>query len=75
MKNRPLICLSNILILLYLYLKSLGSVQISILEQKNYPEVLRIDQYCEKFFGMLATKSFFIVRFGVTALPSLLPYR
>ena len=57
------------------YLKSLRSVQISILEPKNYPEVLRIDQYCEKILGMLATKSFFSVRFAVTALPSFLPYR
>ena len=56
-------------------LKSLISVQISILEQKNYPQVLRIDQYCEKKFGMLATKLFISVRFSVTALPSLLPYR
>ena len=39
------------------------------------PEVLRFDQYCEKILGMLATKSFFSVRFGVAALPSLLPYR
>ena len=38
-------------------------------------EVLRIDQYCEKSLGMLVTKSFFSVRFGVTALPSLLLYR
>ena len=56
-------------------LKSLRSVQISILEPKNYPEVLRIDQYCEKNLDMLATKSFFSVKFGVTALPSLLLYR
>ena len=39
------------------------------------PEVLRIDQYCEKILGMLASKSFFSVRFGVAALPSLFPYR
>ena len=45
------------------------------MEPTNYPEVLRIDQYCEKNVGMLATNSFFSVRFGVTALPSLLPYR
>ena len=35
--------------------------------RKITPEVLRIDQYCEKFLGMLASKSFFNVRFGVTA--------
>ena len=51
-------------------LKSLRSVQISILEPKNTPEVLRTDQYCEKILGMLVTKSFFRVRFGVAALPS-----
>ena len=56
-------------------LKPLRSVQISILERKITPEVLRIDQYCEKILGMLASKSFFSVRFGVAALPSLLPYR
>ena len=56
-------------------LKSLRSVQISNLEPKNYPEVLRFDWYCEKNLGMLATKSFFSVRFGVAALPSLLSYR
>ena len=43
--------------------------------EKLPPGVLRIDQYCEKILGMLATKSFFSVRFGVTALPSLLAYR
>ena len=59
----------------YLSLKSLRSVEISILEPKNYPEVLRFDQYCEQILAMLATKSFFSVRFGVAALPSLLPYR
>ena len=42
--------------------------------RKITPEVLRIDQYCEKILGMLATKSFFSVRFGVAALPNLLPY-
>ena len=56
-------------------LKSLRSVQISILEPKNYLEVLRIDHDCERILGMLATKSFSNVRFGVTALPGLLPYR
>ena len=56
-------------------LRSLRSLQISILEPKITPEVLRIDQYCEKILGMLTTKSFFSVRFGVTVLPSLLPYR
>ena len=56
-------------------LKSLRSVQISILERIITSEVLRIDQYCEKNLGMLATKSFFSVRFGVAALPSLVPYR
>ena len=34
-------------------------------------EVLRIDQYCEKFLGMLVTKSFFSVRFGVAIKPKL----
>ena len=43
--------------------------------RKITPEILRIDQYCEKKLGMLATKSFLNVRFGVTALSSLLPYR
>ena len=57
------------------WLKSLRSVQICILEPKNYPQNLRIDQYCKKILGMLATKSFFSVRFVVAALPSLLPYR
>ena len=52
-------------------LKSLRSVQFSILESKITPEVLRIDQYCENSLGMLTTKSFFNVRFGVTALPSI----
>ena len=56
-------------------LKSLRSVQISIWHRKITAEVLRINQYCEKILGMLATKLFFSVRFGVTALPSLLPYR
>ena len=42
-------------------LKSLRSVQISILKPKITPEVLRFDQYCERMFGMLATKSFFSV--------------
>ena len=58
-----------------LCLKSLRSVQIYILNQKITPEVLRFDQYCEKSLGMLATKSFFSVTFGVAALSSLLPYR
>ena len=49
-------------------LKSLRSVQISILEPKNYPQ-------SSKNLGMLASKSVFSVRFGVAALPSLLPYR
>ena len=40
------------------FLKSLRSVQISILEPKNYPRSLRIDQYCEKILGMSVTKSF-----------------
>ena len=57
------------------FLKSLRSVQLSILQPKITPEVLRSDQYCENILGMLAPKSFFSVRFGVTALPSLLPYR
>ena len=38
-------------------LKSLKSVQISILVPKITPEVLRIDQYCEKILVMLTTKS------------------
>ena len=56
-------------------LKSLKSVQISIWNRKITPEVLRIDQHCEKMLDKLATKSFFSVRFCVAALPSLLPYR
>ena len=43
--------------------------------EKLPPEVLRIDQYCEKNLGMLPSKSFFSMRFGVATLPSLLPYR
>ena len=43
--------------------------------RKITPEVLRLDQYCEKKLGMLVTKSFFSVTFSVAALPSLLPYR
>ena len=35
--------------------------------RKITPELLRSDQYCEKILGMLATKSFFSVRFGVAA--------
>ena len=56
-------------------LKSLRSVQISSLEPKITPEVLRIDQYCEKIVSMLASKLFFSERFDVATLPSLLPYR
>ena len=67
-------------------LKVIEKCTISILEPKNYPEVLShgitviltkgsCDQYCEKILGMLPSKSFFSVRIGVTALPSLLPYR
>ena len=37
-------------------LKSLKSVQISILEQKITPEVIRTDQNWEKILGMLASK-------------------
>ena len=55
-----------------LYLKSV--YKFLFWNRKITPEVLRIDQYCEKFFGMLVTKSSFSVRFGVAALPSLLPY-
>ena len=66
--------ISEVLVRLH-WLKSLRSVQISILKPKITPEVLRIDQYYEKIWGMLATKSFFSVRFGVTVLPSLLSYR
>ena len=46
-------------------LKSLRSVQISILKPKKYPQVLRIYQYCEKNLGTLTSKSFFRVKFGV----------
>ena len=49
------------------FLKLLRSVQISILNRKITPEVLRIDQYCEKILGMLTSKPFFSVRFGVAA--------
>ena len=55
-------------------LKSLRSVKFLFWNRKITPEVLRIDQYCEIFLGMLVTKSFLSVRFGVAALPSLLPY-
>ena len=35
--------------------------------QKINPEVLRVDRYCENFLGMMASKSFFSVIFGVAA--------
>ena len=43
--------------------------------EKNTLELQKIYQYCEKILGTLASKSFFSVKFGVAALPSLLPYR
>ena len=55
-------------------LKSLRVYKFLFWIQKITPEVLRFDQYCEKILGMLATKSFISVTFGVAALPSLLPY-
>ena len=64
-------------------LKKPGSDRVKVIEKCTYfyfgieklTPKLRIDQYCEKILGMLASKSFFSVRFGVAALPSLLPYR
>ena len=57
---------------------SIGSMQgeRDFLYKKEQPPCGRpCDQYCENIWGMLASKSFFNVRFGVATLPSLLPYR